>query len=72
MFVIGDDLQGPGVTSVDVLDATKGVCCGLEVIDSRYADFSFTAADVVADNTSAARIVLGPELVPVGRPRPRR
>jgi hypothetical protein len=39
------------------------VCCGLEIIDSRYADFSFTAADVVADNTSAARIVLGPTLV---------
>ena len=39
------------------------MCCGLEIIDSRYADFSFTAADVVADNTSAARVVLGPTLV---------
>jgi 2-oxo-3-hexenedioate decarboxylase len=66
VFVLGGDLQGPGVTSVDVLDGTKGVCCGLEVLDSRYADYSFTAADVVADNTSAARIVLGPKLVPVG------
>ena len=60
MFVLGDDLQGPGVTSVDVLDATRGVCCGLEVLDSRYADYSFTAADVVADNTSAARSCSGP------------
>jgi 2-keto-4-pentenoate hydratase len=66
VFVLGAALQGPGVTSVDVLDATKGVCCGLEILDSRYADYSFTAADVVADNTSAGRIVLGPRLVPVG------
>ena len=35
----------------------------MEIIDSRYADFSFTAADVVADNTSAARIVLGPVML---------
>jgi 2-oxo-3-hexenedioate decarboxylase len=64
VFQIGADLAGPGVTSADVLDATIGVCCGLEIIDSRYADFRFTAADVIADNTSAARIVLGPTMVP--------
>jgi 2-oxo-3-hexenedioate decarboxylase len=32
----------------------------LEVIDSRYADFTFTLPDVIADNTSAARFVVGP------------
>jgi 2-oxo-3-hexenedioate decarboxylase len=63
VFVLRDGLRGPGVTAAEVLAATRGVCCGLEIIDSRYADFSFTAADVVADNTSAARIVLGPTLV---------
>ena len=62
---------GPGVTAAEVLAATRAVCCGLEIIDSRYADFSFTAADVVADNTSAARIVLGPDPGRPGRPRPR-
>lgn len=36
------------------------VAPALEVIDSRYADFRFTLADVIADNTSAARYVLGP------------
>ena len=63
VFVMGDELTGPGVSSAEVLAATHAVCCGLEIIDSRYADFSFTAADVVADNTSAARIVLGPVMV---------
>lgn len=33
----------------------------LEVIDSRYRDFGFTLADVVADNASAARVALGRE-----------
>ncbi len=39
------------------------MCCGLEIIDSRYADFSFTAADVVADNTSEAKVVMGPIMI---------
>jgi 2-oxo-3-hexenedioate decarboxylase len=30
------------------------------VIDSRYRDFKFSLADVVADNCSAAAIVVGP------------
>jgi 2-oxo-3-hexenedioate decarboxylase len=64
VLVMGDELRGPGVTAADVLAATRHVCCGMEIIDSRYADFSFTAADVVADNTSAAGVVLGPVFVP--------
>jgi len=36
------------------------VAPALEVIDSRYADFRFALPDVVADNTSAARFVVGP------------
>jgi len=36
------------------------VAVACEVIDSRYADFSFTLPDVIADNTSAAAFVVGP------------
>ncbi|SDH50371.1 2-keto-4-pentenoate hydratase [Pseudonocardia oroxyli] len=32
---------------------------GIEVLDSRFLDYRFTTADVVADNTSAARFVVG-------------
>ena len=64
VFVMGQDVRGPGITGADIIAATRGVTCGLEIIDSRYADFSFTAADVVADNTSEARIITGPSLVP--------
>lgn len=59
VFLLGEDLAGPGVTSNDVLDATSSVVGGIEVIDSRYEAFSFTLPDVIADNTSAARVVIG-------------
>ncbi|GAB3359812.1 fumarylacetoacetate hydrolase family protein [Amycolatopsis echigonensis] len=36
------------------------VAPALEIIDSRYRDFRFSLADVVADNTSASAFVLGP------------
>jgi 2-keto-4-pentenoate hydratase len=54
-------LAGPGVGVVGVADAlvaTAAVGCGFEVIDSRFDDFRFTLADAVADNTSAAGVVL--------------
>jgi 2-oxo-3-hexenedioate decarboxylase len=63
VFVLGEQLSGPGVTSADVLRATAGYTCGLEVIDSRYRDFRFTHADVVADLASAAGFVIGTRLV---------
>ncbi len=59
VFILGEDLAGPGVTADDVLDATATVVGGIEVIDSRYEAFSFTLPDVVADNTSAARVAVG-------------
>lgn len=59
VFVVGDELSGPAVTAADVLDATERVVGGIEVIDSRYERFSFTLPDVIADNTSAARIAVG-------------
>jgi 2-oxo-3-hexenedioate decarboxylase len=60
VFVLGRDLQGSSVTSSQVLDAARGVAVGIEVLDSRFVDYRFTLPDVVADNTSAARFVIGP------------
>ncbi len=59
VFILAQDLAGPGVTAADVLDATDQVVGGIEVIDSRYEAFSFTLPDVIADNTSAARVAIG-------------
>lgn len=62
-FVLDRELAGPA-SIVDVLAATSAVFAAVEVIDSRYADFSFTLPDVVADNASAAGYVVGPRLRP--------
>jgi len=61
-FVMGRDVSGPAVTATEVLAATEAVCPALEILDSRYPDYKFTLADVVADNTSAGRFVLGTTL----------
>ncbi|MGN9912792.1 2-keto-4-pentenoate hydratase [Phytohabitans sp. LJ34] len=45
-----------------LLDASgnaTAVAPALEIIDSRYADFKFSLADVIADNSSAAAFAIG-------------
>jgi len=66
VFVLGRDLAGPHVTAADVVSASSGVAVGIEVLDSRYRDYRFTMADVVADNTSAGRFVVGAPVPPAG------
>ncbi len=58
-FVLKRALRGPGCHIGTVLAATDFVLPGIEVIDSRYRDFKFDLKSVVADNTSAARFVVG-------------
>jgi len=43
----------------DPVSAVGAIAPALEIIDSRYSDFRFSLEDVVADNTSAARFVVG-------------
>ncbi|HRH87409.1 MAG TPA: 2-oxo-3-hexenedioate decarboxylase [Rubrivivax sp.] len=58
-FVLKRALKGPGCHIGAVLAATDFVLPGIEVIDSRYRDFKFDLPSVIADNTSAARFVVG-------------
>jgi 2-oxo-3-hexenedioate decarboxylase len=60
VFVLGERLQGPGVTAAQALAAVEYVYGGAEVIDSRYSDFKFTLPDVIADNASSGAYVTGP------------
>ncbi|MCR6484409.1 fumarylacetoacetate hydrolase family protein [Amycolatopsis sp. OK19-0408] len=64
VFVLGRRLAGPGVTAASALAAVDRVYGGIEVIDSRYADYRFTLPDAVADNGSSAFFSVGPVGLP--------
>ncbi|MHA6729724.1 2-keto-4-pentenoate hydratase [Devosia sp. A369] len=57
-YLIRHRLEG-NVSALEALNAVAGVAPAMEIIDSRFADFKFDVADVVADNTSAAGFVIG-------------
>ncbi len=58
-FLLRTDLAGGHVTAAQVLAATGAVYPAIDVLDSRFAGYSFTLPDVIADNASAAGFVLG-------------
>jgi 2-oxo-3-hexenedioate decarboxylase len=58
-FVLGRRLHGPGVGPEEALAAVQSVVGAIELIDSRFAGYSFTAVDATADNASSGRFVLG-------------
>ncbi len=62
-FVLREDL-GSDADAAGVLAATDRVVACLEVVDSRYRDFSFRALDNIADDSSAAAFVLGEAISP--------
>jgi 2-oxo-3-hexenedioate decarboxylase len=58
VFIIGKDLSGPAVTGADVLAATAAVATGIEILDSRVGA-QVTVPDLIADNASAGRFLVG-------------
>lgn len=62
-FILGRELEGPGVTNADVLRATEGVMACFEIVDSRIRDWRIRIEDTVADNASCGLFVLGDALV---------
>jgi 2-oxo-3-hexenedioate decarboxylase len=58
-FRVGRRLRGR-VSADEALDACESVCAALEILDSRFVGFKyFSLPDVVADNSSSSRYVLG-------------
>ncbi|QOY34614.1 2-keto-4-pentenoate hydratase [Anaerobacillus isosaccharinicus] len=62
-FILENDIEGPGITGAQVLANTKYVVGALEIIDSRYENFQFTLPDVIADNASSSKVVLGDKII---------
>ena len=58
-FILGEAIEGEGVSADDVLAATASVAPALEVIDSRIADWRIQLPDTIADNASSAVAVIG-------------
>jgi len=65
-FLIGKQIRPPA-TITSVLEATEAVFAAIDVLDSRYEDFRFRLPDVIADNASGSRFVLGPRALPPGQ-----
>lgn len=62
-FLLRSELKGAHVTAAHVLAATAAVFPAIDILDSRYAGYAFTLADVVADNASGAGFLLGGQAV---------
>lgn len=58
-FILKEDLKGPNVTAVDVIQATDYIVPAIEVVDSRVQDWKISLRDTVADNASSGLYVLG-------------
>lgn len=57
-FLLKKPLSGR-VSPAEALAAVEAVAPAMEIIDSRYRDFKFNLADVVADNASSSGLILG-------------
>jgi len=64
-FILDQPLKGPGVTMLDVLDATRWVTPALEILDARVqmsdpeTGHLRTIVDTISDNAADAGIVVG-------------
>ena len=58
-FRLRTSLEGD-ISIEEAMAAVEVVAPAMEVIDSRYENFKFSLADVVADNSSSSGFVIGP------------
>jgi 2-keto-4-pentenoate hydratase len=71
VFVLGDRLDGPGVTVEDARAAVSGIAASVEIVDSRFADWRIKLADTVADLASNGAVAMSDDLVPLDGLDPR-
>jgi len=59
-FLIGKPLTHANITPADIIAATDACALGIEIVDSRIADWKIRIADTIADNASYGGFTLGP------------
>jgi 2-keto-4-pentenoate hydratase len=65
VFVLGERLAGPGVSTTDARRAIAGAAAAMEIVDSRIADWRIKLADTVADLASNGAVAVSSRLVPL-------
>lgn len=65
VFTLGAPLRGPGVTVDQARAAIAGAQAGLEIVDSRIADWRIKLADTVADLASNGAMATADRTVPI-------
>jgi len=58
-FVLGEDLDVPDLTIVDLISCVDYVLPSIEIVGSRIQNWDIKFLDTVADNASASHFVLG-------------
>lgn len=71
VFVLGSELRGPGVTVDRARAAIAGAVAGMEIVDSRIADWRIKLADTVADLASNGAVAIADRVVPLAEFDPR-
>jgi 2-keto-4-pentenoate hydratase len=59
VFVVGKDINHPGLTMADLLRSIEYLVPALEIVDSRVQNWDIGITDTVADNASCGLFVLG-------------
>ncbi len=62
-FLLRRPLAGR-IDAMTAMAAVEAVAPALELIDSRYENFTFSLTDVIADNSSSSALVIGPWAAP--------
>lgn len=65
-FKLGKDIQEIP-SAEEVGDYLSGVAVAIEIVDSRYRNFKFNLADVIADNSAASGYVIGDWKAPASK-----
>lgn len=66
-FVLGKDLTGKELTSVDALNAIEYALAAIEIVGSRISNWDIKITDTIADNASASHWVIGHKPVQLQR-----
>jgi len=61
-FVMRSALEGPRTTPEEILAATEKIVVVLEIVDSRWSGGAPGLGQIVADNSNAAAVVVGPRI----------